>query len=105
VLVFLVFFGFSFLNPKRKSIGNGLIGFLNCILRSLESIGIPLSISFIPESLNYSIWNRMYMICVFKWEIVTTILCFLGLSGGKNKEISDDALTIIASMNYHWIQV
>ncbi|XP_011032206.1 PREDICTED: transcription factor IIIB 90 kDa subunit-like isoform X1 [Populus euphratica] len=26
------------------------------------------------------------------------------LSGGKNKEISDDALTIIASMNYHWIQ-
>jgi hypothetical protein len=45
------------------------------------------------------------MICVFKWEIVKTILCFLGLSGGKNKEISDDALTIIASMNYHWIQV
>lgn len=40
-----------------------MIGFLNCILRSLESIGIPLSISFIPESLNYSIWNRMYMMC------------------------------------------
>ncbi|KAL3611211.1 hypothetical protein D5086_002231, partial [Populus alba] len=26
------------------------------------------------------------------------------LSGGKNREISDDALTIIASMNHHWMQ-
>ncbi|KAJ6424888.1 hypothetical protein OIU84_025626 [Salix udensis] len=26
------------------------------------------------------------------------------LSGGKNKQISDDALTIIASMNHHWMQ-
>lgn len=103
MLVFLVFFGFSFLNPKRKSIGNALIGFLNCILRSLESIGIPLSISFIPESLNYSIWNRMHMMCFQVGDCNNH--CFLGLSGGKNKEISDDALTIIASMNYHWIQV
>ncbi|KAH8520298.1 hypothetical protein H0E87_001675 [Populus deltoides] len=26
------------------------------------------------------------------------------LAGGKNREISDDALTIIASMNHHWMQ-
>lgn len=32
-------------------------------------------------------------------------MLIVGLAGGKNKDISDSALTIIASMNRDWMQV